>query len=132
MKVRFNCMIMKKQSFSAILMLLAVVLLAGCSSDDDYIIPSDFNGKWQLLYEEYGDGRRDSVKQGEIVDFTEDKELYHINMREGTLKKNFGYDEWAMYKYQFMENGLKLKLVFVDSKEEIIIPLPTEVYQKIK
>ena len=84
------------------------------------------------LYEEYGDGRRDSVKQGEIVDFTEDKELYHINMREGTLTKNFDYDEWAMYKYQFMENGLKLKLVFVDSKEEIITPLPTEVYQKIK
>ncbi len=35
MKVRFNCMIMKKQSFSAILMLLAAVLLAACSSDDD-------------------------------------------------------------------------------------------------
>ena len=113
-------------------MLLASTMLTACSSDDDYIIPSDFNGKWQLLYEEYGDGRRDSVKQGEIVDFTEDKEQYHINMREGTLTKNFDYDEWAMYKYQFMENGLKLKLVFVDSKEEIIIPLPTEVYQKIK
>jgi major membrane immunogen (membrane-anchored lipoprotein) len=123
---------MERKSILVTLMLLAVVLLAGCSSDDDDVIPSDFNGKWQLLYEEYGDGRRDSVKQGEIVDFTEDKELYHINMREGTLTKNFDYDEWAMYKYQFMENGLKLKLVFVDSKEEIITPLPTEVYQKIK
>ena len=123
---------MERKSILVTLMLLAVVLLAGCSSDNDDVIPSDFNGKWQLLYEEYGDGRRDSVKQGEIVDFTEDKELYHINMREGTLTKNFDYDEWAMYKYQFMENGLKLKLVFVDSKEEIITPLPTEVYQKIK
>ena len=123
---------MERKSILVTLMLLVVVLLAGCSSDNDDVIPSDFNGKWQLLYEEYGDGRRDSVKQGEIVDFTEDKELYHINMREGTLTKNFDYDEWAMYKYQFMENGLKLKLVFVDSKEEIITPLPTEVYQKIK
>ena len=113
-------------------MLLASTMLTACSNDDDYVIPSDFNGKWQLLYEEYGDGRRDSVKQGEIVNFTENKEIYYINMREGTLTKNFDYDEWAMYKYQFMENGLKLKLVFVDSKEEIIIPLPTEVYQKIK
>ncbi len=58
--------------------------------------------------------------------------MYYINMREGTLKKNFNYDEWAMYKYQFMENGQKLKLIFVDSKEEIITPMPTEVYQKIK
>ena len=123
---------MKKVLFYLSFMLLASTMLTACSSDDDDVIPSDFNGKWQLLYEEYGDGRRDTVKQGEIVDFTEDKELYHINMRKGTLTKNFDYDEWAMYKYQFMENGLKLKLVFVDSKEEIIIPLPTEVYQKIK
>ena len=123
---------MKKLFIIAAIALLAVTMLTACSSEDDYIIPSDFNGKWQLLYEEYGDGRRDSVKQGEIVDFTEDKELYHINMREGTLTKNFGYDEWAMYKYQFMENGLKLKLVFVDSKEEIITSMPTEIYQKIK
>ena len=123
---------MKKLFIIAAIALLAVTMLTACSSDDDDVIPSDFNGKWQLLYLEYGDGRRDTVKQGEIVNFTENKEIYYINMREGTLKKNFGYDEWAMYKYQFMENGLKLKLVFVDSKEEIIIPLPTEVYQKIK
>ena len=113
-------------------MLLASTMLTACSSDDDDVIPSDFNGKWQLLYLEYGDGRRDTVKQGEIVNFTENKEIYYINMREATLKKNFGYDEWAMYKYQFMENGLKLKLVFVDSKEEIITSMPTEIYQKIK
>lgn len=123
---------MKKVLFYLSFMLLASTMLTACSSDDDDVIPSDFNGKWQLLYEEYGDGRRDTVKQGEIVNFTENKEIYYINMREGTLTKNFDYDEWAMYKYQFMENGLKLKLVFVDSKEEIIIPLPTEVYQKIK
>ena len=123
---------MKKLFIIAAIALLAVTMLTACSSEDDDVIPSDFNGKWQLLYLEYGDGRRDTVKQGEIVNFTENKEIYYINMREGTLKKNFGYDEWAMYKYQFMENGLKLKLVFVDSKEEIIIPLPTEVYQKIK
>ena len=124
---------MKKVLFYLSFMLLASTMLTACSSDDDdYIIPSDFNGKWQLLYEEYGDGRRDTVKQGEIVNFTENKEIYYINMREGTLKKNFGYDEWAMYKYQFMENGLKLKLVFVDSKEEIITSMPTEIYQKIK
>ena len=53
------------------------------------------------------------------------------NSSDYSGKEDF-YDEWAMYKYQFMENGLKLKLVFVDSKEEIITPLPTEVYQKIK
>lgn len=123
---------MKKVLFYLSFMLLASTMLTACSSDDDDVIPSDFNGKWQLLYEEYGDGRRDTVKQGEIVNFTENKEIYYINMREGTLKKNFVYDEWAMYKYQFMENGLKLKLVFVDSKEEIITSMPTEIYQKIK
>ena len=122
---------MERKSILVTLMLLAVVLLAGCSSDDDDVIPSDFNGKWQLLYEEYGDGTRNTEKQGEIVDFAENKEIYYINMREGTLKKIF-FDGWALYKYQFMENGQKLKLVFVDSKEAIITPLPTEVYQKIK
>ena len=35
MKVRFHCMIMKIQSIFAILMLLAVTMLAGCSSDED-------------------------------------------------------------------------------------------------
>ena len=33
MKVRFNCVIMKKQRFLAILMLLAVVLPSACNSD---------------------------------------------------------------------------------------------------
>ena len=37
MKVRFHCMIMKIQSIFAILMLLAVTMLAGCSSEDDKI-----------------------------------------------------------------------------------------------
>ena len=122
---------MKKNILLSTLALLTVVLLAGCSNDD-YELPAEFAGEWQLLYKEYGDGRRDTVKQEEIVNFTENKEMYYINMREGTLKKNFNYDEWAMYKYQFMENGQKLKLIFVDSKEEIITPMPTEVYQKIK
>ena len=31
-------------------MLLASTMLTACSSDDDDVIPSDFNGKWQLLY----------------------------------------------------------------------------------
>ena len=39
MKVRFNCMIMKKQSYYAILMLLASTMLAGCSSSDE-----EYNG----------------------------------------------------------------------------------------
>ena len=122
---------MKKQCIFTTMILLASIILTACSSDDDYVIPSDFNGKWQLLYEEYGDGTRNTEKQGEIVDFAEDKDKYYINMREGSLKKIF-FDGWALYKYQFMENGQKLKLVFVDSKEAIITPLPTEVYQKIK
>ena len=37
MKVRFHCMITKIQSIFAILMLLAVTMLAGCSSEDDKI-----------------------------------------------------------------------------------------------
>ena len=122
---------MRKVLLFLCFMLLASTMLTACSSDDDYVIPSDFNGKWQLLYEEYGDGSRNTEKQGEIVNFAENKEKYYINMREGSLKKIF-YDGWALYKYQFMENGQKLKLVFADSKEAIITPLPTEVYQKIK
>ena len=35
MTVRFNCMIMKKQSYYAILMLLASTMLAGCNSEDE-------------------------------------------------------------------------------------------------
>ena len=122
---------MKKIILLSTLALLSVVMLSACSNDD-YELPAEFTGEWQLLYKEYGDGRRDTVNQGEIVNFTENEEMYYINMREGTLKKNFNYDEWAMYKYQFMENGQKLKLIFVDSKEEIITPMPNEVYQKIK
>ena len=74
----FNFRVMKKVLFYLSFMLLASTMLTACSNDDDYVIPSDFNGKWQLLYEEYGDGRRDTVKQGEIVNFTENKEIYYI------------------------------------------------------
>ena len=72
---------MKKLFIIAAIALLAVTMLTACSSDDDDVIPSDFIGKWQLLYLEYGDGRGDTVKQGEIVNFTEIKEIYYINMR---------------------------------------------------
>ena len=79
---------MRKVLLFLCFMLLASTMLTACSSDDDYVIPSDFNGKWQLLYEEYGDGSRNTEKQGEIVNFAENKEKYYINMREGSLKKN--------------------------------------------
>ena len=45
MKVRFNCMIMKKQSYYAILMLLASTMLAGCNSEDDMTFSYDSEGE---------------------------------------------------------------------------------------
>ena len=45
MKVRFNCMIMKKQSYYAILMLLASTMLAGCNSEDDMTFSYDSDGE---------------------------------------------------------------------------------------
>ena len=48
MKVRFNCMIMKKQSYYAILMLLASTMLAGCNSEDDMTFSYDSEARSSL------------------------------------------------------------------------------------
>ena len=73
MKVRFNCMIMKKQSFSAILMLLAAVLLAACSSDSSEeeqppVKANPLLGKWGLYCKDY---RKDTIPN-EYFDIPED------------------------------------------------------------
>jgi len=129
MKVRFNCMIMKKQSYYAILMLLASTMLTACSSDDDEL-PAEFAGKWQLLYLEYGDGEIDTKVSATIVDFSAERKNYSIE--RGHLKKSIP-DGNLVFNYVFMDNGQKLKLVFVSS-EGIVFTTnpPTEVYQKIK
>ena len=94
MKVRFNCMIMKKQSFFAILMLLAAVLLSACNSDssEDEQPPVKDNpllGKWGLYCKDY---RNDTIPN-EYFDIPEDTIVFYENGKfcNSVEKRYFDY-----------------------------------------
>ena len=94
MKVRFNCVIMKKQRFLAILMLLAVVLPSACNSDssEDEQPPVKDNpllGKWGLYCKDY---RNDTIPN-EYFDIPEDTIVFYENGKfcNSVEKRYFDY-----------------------------------------
>lgn len=105
-------MYMKKAILVSTLALLAMVLLSACSNDDEDF-PTEFAGKWQLLYKEYGDRTIDTEGSGTVVNFTAERKKYSIE--RGYLKKHFD-DGYTLWSYQFLEYGQKLKLIYVHDK----------------
>ena len=99
MKVRFNCMIMKKQSFSAILMLLAAVLLAACNGDDNVVNPITTDVNVLLIQSDKGKTSTGSLyKSGEVYNPPHcyiSKEIWYNN---GTSKTIYHMDFTANIK----------------------------------
>ena len=125
MKVRFNCVIMKKQRFLAILMLLAAVLPSACNSDssEDEQPPVKDNpllGKWGLYCKDY---RNDTIPN-EYFDIPEDtivfyedgkyynsveKSYYDYTYSDSTFTLSFGGFE-ELHSYTISDMGKTLKV----------------------
>ena len=99
MKVRFNCMIMKKQSFSAILMLLAMALLSACNGDDNVVNPITTDVNVLLIQSDKGKTSTGSLyKSGEVYNPPHcyiSKEIWYNN---GTSKTIYHMDFTANIK----------------------------------
>jgi len=106
MKVRFHCMIMKIQSIFAILMLLAVTMLAGCSSEDDKIRELE-NGPFEGII--YSSGGKPVESSPLSVFFT--KELhspYYYETEDGRHLKDM----------TFFDEGNKDSCLIINSVED--------------
>ena len=106
MKVRFHCMITKIQSIFAILMLLAVTMLAGCSSEDDKIRELE-NGPFEGII--YSSGGKPVESSPLSVFFT--KELhspYEVDFSNNSIflcRTSVPEGSYKIYKASLSDHG---------------------------